>query len=106
MFSTILRKSGSQRGNQMKKDKFRAWAIRNPPRSPEYFAVPGPRAALWFLLGMAEADLKNDWVSANAFGLEVLSNGQWAEWEDDQGQDIGDLMDKLMDSMPRSQIRA
>jgi hypothetical protein len=68
--------------------RLRVWAIRNPPRAPQYWFVPSVDAAVYFLLGLIEADLKNPWVEANAFGLEILENGEWAEWEDQVGDDI------------------
>lgn len=66
----------------------RVWAIRNPPREPDYWTVPSVDAAVYFLLGLIEADLGNPYIEANAFGLEILENGEWAEWEDDNGDDI------------------
>ena len=75
--------------------RLRVWAIRNPPAPPEYCKMPNLDAAQYFIMGLIESDLQNAWVRANVFGLEHYQDGKWAEWEDENGEDIMHYIDNI-----------
>lgn len=48
------------------------------------------------IYGIAEAELRNDEIISNAFGLCVWEDGEWTEWyDDDTGEDIQAFIEDL-----------
>lgn len=79
----------------------RAWHIPQVPGP--VFRVPAatPREAALLLRALADYDLfqyenriKPDY--ANAQGLEVYEDGEWCEWVDEQGDDVGEAAENLL----------
>jgi hypothetical protein len=66
----------------------RVWNIINPPYSPNHYSVETPQSGLALINQMADEQLKYSWIEANAFGLEVVEDGEWTEWYDENGDDI------------------
>lgn len=77
----------------------RVWHIPQVPGKPFHVPITGPMpisTAIDVLDTLARYDLfqyenkiKPDY--ANAQGLEIFEDGEWVEWTDDDGYDIGDL---------------
>jgi hypothetical protein len=77
--------------------KRRVWHIPQVPGPAFHVPVESPEEALPILLALARYDLfqfmnniKPDY--ANAQGLEVSKDGDWVEWEDEEGENIGLFM--------------
>ena len=76
------------------KGALRVWRIVNPPRQPSYYPVNSVEQAKDKIAELASADLKNDAIYANAFGLELYEGeGRWEEWESPEGYDISTVTD-------------
>lgn len=71
-----------------KEGALRVWNIVNPPNDPEYYSVNNPEEAIVMINKLADAQLKNEFIECNAFGLEVFENGEWSEWYSEDGEDI------------------
>ncbi len=71
-------------------EQLRVWWNRNGKQTT--YKVNTVEEAIKKLDELANADLKNKYVSWNAGGLEVLEDGEWCEWYDENGNDIEDLM--------------
>ena len=69
----------------------RVWWVRNPPSPCEYHVVSSPAGAINVLQKLTAADLLNGLVTVNMGGLEVFEDNEWAEWYDDEGNDIDSL---------------
>jgi len=69
----------------------RVWWIRNVPNIPEYHMVATINEAIVKLNELADKDLADASVTDNAGGLEKFLNGDWEEWEDDDGNSIDDV---------------
>lgn len=75
----------------------RVWWIPQVPMKPFIVPVENLREAKLLLSTLADYDIfqfenniKPDY--SNAGGLEVFENGEWADWEDEDGNSIDDLM--------------
>jgi hypothetical protein len=78
----------------MTKDgRLRVWHIPQIPGKPFEVEVADLEQALFTLKTLAQYDIfqfenriKGDYSNAN--GLEVFRNGEWEEWENEDGDDI------------------
>jgi len=84
----------------MKKSKLRVWWIPQIPMKGFHVPVMTITEAMLILDTLARYDIfqyenkiKPDY--SNAGGLEVLEDGEWSEWYNDEGQDIDEVMDEL-----------
>ena len=75
--------------------KYRVWHIPQIPMKPFIVEVSGPQEGKKIGEILADYDLfqyknkiKPDYSNMN--GLEVLENGEWLEWEDEDGNNIFD----------------
>lgn len=70
--------------------KYRVWVITNVPNKARYYEVMSPHEGKRMIDAIADEHLlvPDDIISSNAFGLHVLQNGVWEEWEDEYGNDI------------------
>ena len=62
--------------------RLRVWVIINPPSAPEYRSVATPEEGAHLIHRVANEQLKDDRIWANAFGLEVFEDGEWTDWGD------------------------
>jgi hypothetical protein len=79
----------------------RVWHIPQIPGKPFHVAVRTVDEATFVLRTLADYDrfqfenrIKPDY--ANAHGLEVFEGGEWCEWCDEQGDDIGEASENLL----------
>lgn len=83
----------------------RVWNSVNPPSSKanpmRYYPVKDIEEAMKVIDKEAEKQLKDKSIVANVFGLErvelVDGKPQWCEFYDDDGRDINEIMDEIMD---------
>jgi hypothetical protein len=78
--------------NTNKEGHLRVWNIINPPAEPTHYPVNDVEHAKRLIIALAESQLLQSWITANVFGLEVYTNGDWEEWESFDGDQIDDLM--------------
>jgi hypothetical protein len=76
---------------QKEKLKLRIWWIRNPPRDADYYSVDNIEEAIAKLNKLAQQDLGNKLITSNAAGLEVLEDGKWTEYYDEENRDINEI---------------
>ncbi len=69
----------------------RVWNIINPPREPETYPVMDVAHAMRLIDALADSQLLQPQIVSNAFGLEVYQQGEWEEWEDDEGEGINEV---------------
>jgi hypothetical protein len=70
-------------------NKYRVWWVINPPtKVPTYTYVKSVEEARQVITKEVELQLRDPNIWGNAFGLEVLEDGEWSEWYDDDGFDI------------------
>lgn len=72
-----------------KEGDLRVWNIINPPNEPNYHSVLAPRKGRDLIDLMAKQQLRIPAIVSNAFGLEVFEDGEWCEWYNESGDDIG-----------------
>lgn len=72
------------------RDVSRGWAC-GSRATTGHFIVESVAEAQELLKQLADRDLANDAVIANAQGLEVFEDGEWCEWFDEEGRDVSDL---------------
>lgn len=77
--------------NRAKPGDLRVWNIINPPREPEYYPVRDVDHAMRLIDALADSQLLVREIDSNVFGLEVYENGVWQDWENEDGDQIGDL---------------
>jgi hypothetical protein len=77
-------------------EKLRVWHIPQVPGKPFYVEVKTISDAKLILNTLAKYDdfqyknhIKPDY--SNAAGLSVFRNGEWEDWESEDGQDIDDI---------------
>ena len=95
--------------------KYRVWNIVNVDREgfgkeTIYLYVPSPKdgAIAINILAQFELQFPERLIGSNVFGLECREyndehkdwDGDWIEWEDDDGNDIMDLADQLSEQIP------
>lgn len=92
----------------MENRNMRAWHVRWLPSGKQTICcyVDNIEQALFVLAALAKSDLMlddmcQDLVCANMQGLEVLVDGEWEEYEDEDGRDISDLGDGELDVWTR-----
>ena len=75
------------------KDKLRVWHIPQVPGKPFHVEVATPKEAKKILDILADYDafqfenkIKPDYC--NVAGLEVFEDGEWYDWEDEEGRTI------------------
>lgn len=81
----------------MSKDgDLRVWWIPQVPMDPFYYSVPDVKSGRMLTDALARYDLfqlehgvKPDY--SNTGGLEVFRDGEWEDWEDEDGNTIEDL---------------
>lgn len=67
----------------------RVWNVINPPNKAKHYKIETIEDALILINSLAQTQLKDDSIVANAFGLETPDDiGIWEEWEDEEGNDI------------------
>ena len=83
--------------NYINAEDARVWWIPQVPGKPFHVGVDTIEKAIMILNVLADYDLfqlanniKPDY--SNVGGLEILEGGEWADYEDDEGNDINDLM--------------
>lgn len=72
----------------MKEGNLRVYNIINPPSEAKFYPVNDIQHAKELIDSMAQSQLLDDVIFANAFGLEVFKDGEWIEWNDDEGRDL------------------
>lgn len=72
----------------------RIWHIPNPPRPPFNKVVRDVEHAKEVLTVIADYDnyLGDDYIFANACGLEIYTGGEWNEWYNEVDEDIAHIM--------------
>lgn len=75
--------------------KLRMYYIRNPPSEPTYFNVKSLDEAKEKIDTLAKADLKDNGIGSNVFGLEEFVDGEWSEYYNDDGMDITEIMEEM-----------
>ena len=68
------------------------WWIQNPPRKGHRYPVSNIDEAIVKLNALADKDLKNPLVHANAGGLEVFTEDGWEEYYNEEGDSIDEIM--------------
>ena len=88
-------------GEKTTEGSLRVWHIPQIPGKPFHVAVATPREGALLLRALADYDIfqfenriKPDY--ANAQGLEVYEGGEWLEWENPDGGEIGDVASELL----------
>ena len=66
----------------------RVWTIPQGETPRRFFEVPDVGAATWFLIALTNQYRTQLWVTAEAYGLEYYEDGEWSEWQDEEGNDI------------------
>lgn len=66
----------------------RVYHIQNPPAAPTWYDVKTPKDGLSVINKLAERDLDNALIWANAIGLCVYEDGDWVDWYDEEGDDL------------------
>jgi hypothetical protein len=83
-----------------KEGDLRVWWATNPPRQPFTVSVKGADEAKRILQLLTAYDLYlGDLIQVNAGGLEVFRDGDWTEYEDEDGQDIWQIIDQEGDQV-------
>ena len=63
------------------------------------FAVDSPEEGAKVINELAERDLQDPSITFNVFGLEEReADGEYHEWYGDDGEDVSDLADALLDT--------
>ena len=70
-------------------------ALLSSLRALGFDAVATPAEGARLIERLAAQDLRRPEIWGNAFGLEVWEDGEWCEWYDDLGRDVGELADAL-----------
>lgn len=77
--------------NIYKPGSFRVWNIKNVPGDPDYYPVKDPSHGKRLIDALAESQLLDSNIVSNVFGLEIMEpDGEWCEWEDEDGYNISD----------------
>ena len=74
--------------------KYRVWNVINPPSKPKYYPVGTPLLGYMLINRLANEQLKDKRIWANAFGLEVFEDGEWTEWYDEEGRDVDEAFEE------------
>ncbi len=79
--------------NRTKSGDLRVWNIINPPSEPIMYPVKDVEHAMRLIDALADSQLLVREIGSNAFGLEEYRDGEWQEWENEEGEQISDLRD-------------
>lgn len=82
--ATLIRRTTSMG----ERPKYRVWRAWNLPHNMDFYAVESPEEARSLIEELATADLADEAIVSNAFGLEELEDGEYSEWCDEDGNDI------------------
>ena len=74
--------------------RYRVWYSRNGEM--RYGSVNSPEEGKRVIVAQALADLKDDSVAVNVFGLEEHEDDGWHEWYDEEGNDIDHMVDAAL----------
>lgn len=74
-------------------EQLKVWWNRNGNQTT--YKVNTVEEAKVMLNELANEDLRNPRIAWNAGGLEVLEDGEWCEWYDEDGNDIDSLMNEV-----------
>ena len=75
----------------------RVWNVINPPGEPLWYPVETPEEGARLIDQLANEQVKDDAVFANAFGLCEWDGEEWTEWYDDEGNDVDDILKEMDD---------
>lgn len=67
------------------------WAREVPIKNIVNYFVEDIESALGRIDKLAERDLSNPRITDNVGGLQIFKNGEWEEWEDEEGNSIDDI---------------
>lgn len=85
-------KAEGRKEEDVAEGSLRVWWVQNPPRKGERYPVKDVEEAIAKLDELAQRDLAlGDAVVCNAGGLEVFEDGEWSEYYNESGDDIGDI---------------
>jgi hypothetical protein len=73
----------------------RVWNIINPPDRPIVYPVTDPKHGAQLIEALANSQLLDKSIDSNAFGLEIFENGEWLEWESEDGEDITEWTENI-----------
>ena len=68
----------------------RVYNIVNLPNDADFYPVTSPLHGAQLIDALANSQLLDDTVHSNVFGLEVFESGEWLEWQDEDGFEIGE----------------
>jgi len=75
--------------------QLRVWHLSNPPGKPLWIYTKSVDEAIVVLDSLAMYDLYlGDIIECNAQGLEIFDDGDWEEWQTDDGDDIRAIQDQ------------
>lgn len=66
---------------KIKEGDLRVWEMHQIPGKAKYTYVKSVKEGKTLIDKKADADLKNPFITDNAFGLEVFESGEWCEWQ-------------------------
>ncbi len=78
-----------------KQGELRVWNIINPPNEGDKYPVTGLEHAKTLIDALAQSQLLEPRITSNVFGLEVFEDGEWSEWEDENGYGIDEWEPEL-----------
>lgn len=84
----MSRESQTRFAMTAKPGDLRVWCIINPPAEPLHYPVKDPFHAMRLIDALADSQLLIPGIASNVFGLEVFKDGDWEEWENEDGDDI------------------
>jgi len=79
--------------DKLREGQIRVWWIRQVPNIPLYFPVDTIDDAIKRLKMLEHSDLANPLIETNAGGLEIVEDGEWTEFYNDEGEDINSIME-------------
>ncbi len=73
--------------------KLKVWNVINPPNEPIWwYPVDSPEEGALLIERLANEQLQDDTIFANAFGLCEWDGDEWTEWYDDEGNSVDDIL--------------
>lgn len=96
---TENKKTFANRGEPARGADLRVWHIANVPGEPYHHYVQTPEEGAVVLRILRDYDLYlgESAVYSNAGGLEVMEDGEWCEWCNEDGYDINEVIDDADD---------
>jgi hypothetical protein len=83
------------KGLEMKKGNLRVYNIINVPNIPEHYPVEHIHHAKELIDALAKSQLLDETIISNVFGLEVFEDGEWIDWQDEDGRDLDEHFEEL-----------